>query len=214
MKKIHLLSFLFVFCVGSVPLISLADTFPEGSHPISQCTKIVNINSFPEIVLIARFQFGPHGKTYKVENDKCLETGYLSAGFGIYWVPLVDFNPADLEGLTINDKWNKLALNARAVSDRIVKDENPLIKETIEHSLAKSITGKIYLYQSKQIQEFNDGSPAKIKTFNSPSNTEADKKPQTIDVSPSEIKQPEVLPLKRPSFWRRFACMLGLFKTC
>ena len=80
---------------------------PPDSHHLDWCVKLVNLNEFPNLELIARFPYKPqkgptptYYETYLIENNKCLTTGYDAVGpLTIYWntqdkPPLTDFtNP-------------------------------------------------------------------------------------------------------------------------
>ena len=242
MKKIHLFSFLLVFCAGLalLPKNVFADVPPgPGHHFVDGCTRIVNQDQFPEIVVISVAQGAMYDGTKGsiVIKDACLSS-YKFSRINLFGISKEKINSIDLEklavvretdsegymtedenGRPVRSSWDRprdLNLLTRKISHYAgyVPDSNPALKIDTEYSLAKKKDGSFILYKSKEITEFNNGKPAKIKTFNSPVHTETEKNPQSIDISPSEMTQPKVVPLQRPGFWRRFACMLGLFKTC
>jgi len=147
---------LFVFVVF-LPLPVLADILPESSRSVVKCVKFVNLDYFPNIVLIGRYA-GPMTKydyeTYQVENNKCLSQYKLNS-LDIYW------STKEKPDLIVD---NRLLLKAVEASNYSVNENNPLAKETVEYLLAKSFPGRIVAYKNRKILEYDDGSE-KIKNY-------------------------------------------------
>ena len=78
MKEKFILSTIFALLIV-FPLVS-ADLIPENSHPLSRCVKFVNLNEFPEIILIGYYT-GPGAdwvdqNLYVINQSMCLTKGY------------------------------------------------------------------------------------------------------------------------------------------
>ena len=176
MKKLIIFSLFTLVLIFLIPSISSADVPPENSHPLDRCVKIVNLNEFPNIILIG-YSTGPTIDTYEayqIENNKCLDKGYKFNKFSIYWATKEKFNSIDLKNLTLNNAKTPtditLLLENIETDGGYVEKSNPLIKEDIEYSLAGNPNEKLTLNKSKQISEYNDGTPKKVEDFNNPQN--------------------------------------------
>ena len=135
-----------------------ADIIPPNSTSFKRCVKVVNLDDYPEIILIGSFS-GPMltgFKTYEIKTGKCLTKGYKFNKLNIYW------NTKDQVG---NIDPEKLLIEKLEPNGGYVKKDNPLASEDIEYSLSKISDGKFVLYRSKLISKFNDGSPEKVDTF-------------------------------------------------
>lgn len=81
-----------------------------------------------------------------------------------------------------------------------IDQNNPLVKEEIDYSIAGFSGGKLVLYKSKQTSEYNNGMPKKVETFQNP---------QQNEITPTPTPSPE--PVKR-GFWQSIICFFrGLF---
>jgi len=185
MKKIFIYSlFLLTFTLLFSSVVS-ADVIPPWSHSFNRCAKVVNLNEFPNIILIG-YYIGPmvdEYETFQIENNKCLWAGYKFNTLSIYWntkekADVIDSNNLLLERIT----WQ----------DGTIDKNNPLIKEDIEYSIAKISEGKFILYKSRLISEYNDGTPQKIENFQNP---------QQENITPT----PSPKPVKR-GFWQSIIC--------
>ncbi|MFZ2205303.1 MAG: hypothetical protein WAV23_01815 [Minisyncoccia bacterium] len=204
MKKLIIL-FIFTF-IALVPSISHADIPPSaGSHVPSLCAKVVNLNSFPDIVLIG-FITGPmiDKEAYQIKNNECFEKGYKFNSFNIYSTTKDKFNSIDLKNLNITEEsvnHGSWVGNEKYPTDLIpllkdvevlnfgslVKDSNSLIKGTVEYSISRSSDGKLSLYISKQTSEYNDGTKPKIEIFSNTLDSKTDKVENKEIVKTSDI---------------------------
>ncbi|MCX6737092.1 MAG: hypothetical protein NTW73_03355, partial [Candidatus Parcubacteria bacterium] len=161
MKKLivsTLFSLAFVFLFLS-PV--LADVVPGNSHPLNLCVKFVNLNEFPNIVLIGYYT-GPmvdKYELYQVKNNECLTKGYKFNKLSIYWNTKDKLNSIDTNNLLLEDV---------EPYGGYVDQSNPLIKEDIEYSIAGFSGNKLVIYKSKQISEYNNGTAKKVETFDNP----------------------------------------------
>ena len=75
-----------VFALMLVGTLAHADVIPGGSHPVSRCAKITNIDSYPGIYLIGEIM--PVGNQAAqlsiIEQGACLSKGYKFNTFNIY----------------------------------------------------------------------------------------------------------------------------------
>lgn len=192
MKKLIVL-FLLMFMIGiSIPSVSLADVpTPAGFHSPGLCAKIVNLDQFPNVVLIG-YNYGVvyTVEPYVIKNNECLTKGYKFSLLDVYWTTKDNFNLVDLENLNLGKDGSSNS-NYKIPSDlvlllkevetlyfgELIPDSNPLIKGTIEYSITENpisinpsyvAVEKYSLFKSKQISEYNDGTPAKVETFPNP----------------------------------------------
>lgn len=158
---------LFIYTLFSLAFVLLfsstvsADIIPPNSHPLDRCVKIVNLNEFPNVVLIS-YVTGPMvqgSEISQVTNNECLSKGYKFNSLKIYWNTKDKPNSIDQ---------NNLLLDNVEVYGGYVDQGNPLIKETIEYSIAGYSNGKLTLYKSRQTSEYNNGSQKKVETFRNP----------------------------------------------
>lgn len=127
-----------------------ADIPPPNSHYLDYCAKITNLDQFPDIVILGKIT-GIQNDVTVITNNTCISKGYKFNSISVYW------NTKD-KG-TIVDSSNLLIENMNVwvgYEDNI----SPLSKETVEYSLAKSVSGKFVLLKTRDKKEFNNGSPA------------------------------------------------------
>ena len=222
MKKLFiytLFSLAFVFLFSSS--VS-ADVIPPNSHPLDRCVKIVNLSDFSDIVLI-EYVTGPMvqgSEITQIKNNECLSKGYKFNSLKIYWNTKDNPNSIDQ---------NNLLLDNVEIYDGYVDQDNPLVKEDIEYSIADFSGGKLILYKSKQTSEYNNGTKKKVETFaNSLKNTQPNNQnPQPTKITPTPTPSPNITneptnqpnitpppspePIKR-GFWQSIICFFrGLF---
>ena len=193
-----LFSLAFVFSFSST---ASADVIPDNSHSLNRCVKVVNLDKFPDIALIS-YVTGPMVKNSiisQINNNECLTKGYKFNSLKVYWNTK---NKAD----SIDP--NNLLLDTIEVYGGYVDQKNPLVKEDVEYSIAGFSGGKLVLYKSQQISEYNNGTPKKIESFTNPlikiepNNQNPEQKKITQTPTPS----PEIV---RGGFWQSIACFFG-----
>jgi len=220
MKKLltyTLFSLVFVFLFSST---ASADLIDPNSHFLNRCVKVVNLNEFPNTVLIG-YITGPmvdKYEAYQINNNECLTKGYKFNSLSIYWTTKEKFNSIDLKNLKLTDI--TLLLGNIEPSGGYISDSNPLVKEDVEYSIAGFSNGKLIFYKSSQTSEYNNGSRKKVETFSSPlKNSEPNKITPTPTpspkITPTPSDQPIVIPTPEPvrrGFWQSIACFFsGLF---
>jgi hypothetical protein len=217
MKKIFFYTLFFSAFVLFFSSTVSADVIPPNSHLLNRCVKVINLNEFPDIVLIGYYT-GPmvqNYETYQIKNNECWTKGYKFNSLKIYWNTKDKANSIDP---------NNLLLDNVEPYGGYVNQSNPLVKENIEYSIAGFSGGKLVLYKSKQTSEYNNGTSAKVETFASPlNNTQPNNQNQqqkkvapTPTPSPNINKtndQPNVTPTPTPSpepvkrgFWQSLVC--------
>lgn len=193
MKKSLLQSlFLFLFAVVFVPSVS-ADVIPGNSHPLDRCVRVVNLNDFPDVALIGYYT-GPmvdDYEIYPIENNQCLTKGYKFNTLRVYWN--TKENATDIDS-------NKLLLEDIESFGGYVDNKNPLFKEHIEYSLSGA-NDQFVLYKSKQISEYNDGTPTKVQTFDNTGEIV-----DTIELPENDPEEPLPLEPTPTSSWQNFLC--------
>lgn len=201
MKKLFiyplfLLAFMFFFSPSAS-----ADLIPSNSHTFSRCVKIVNLNEFPDLVLIS-YVTGPMVKSPEIKqinNNECLVKGYKFNSLNIYW------NTKDKPN-SINSK--NLLLENIEVAGGYIDQSNPLLKDDVEYSIGGFSGKKLVLYKSKQTLEYSNGDQKKVETFANPLKTI---EPDQPSITPSPFTK-----LEKRGFWQAISCFFkSLFgKTC
>lgn len=158
MKKITILSLSLIgLCLS--PLLVSADVITPNSHSLDRCAKVVNLNSFPEIILIGSIS-GPivgSNNIFTIKNNECLSAGYKFNSLDVYW------NTVDKVNITEADK---LLYKNLETYGGYVSNNSPLNKEIVEYSIVKSTDGKYSLVKSKTTSSYNNGNSDKVEQFN------------------------------------------------
>lgn len=170
-----------------LPLFSAsADVIPPDSHFVERCVRVANAGDFPDIVLIG-YVADPAGREYdkyQVAADKCLTKGYKFDTLSIYW-------NAKGKGLAIDGR-NLLAGNIDTYGG-YADNASHVAREDVDYSLAHDAAGSLYLYKSRQVTQYDDGTPAKVEAFSS--------------ASPSASSSPAASAGAR-GFWHSFICFI------
>lgn len=149
MKKILIIPFIFVFyLIFCSTALAISDPF---SHQVISCYKIVNLNKFPDIVLISKRTVWEEEKTRLIENNEL-----FCDDSAIYW------GTEELQNSTNSIDLNNLLIKKDTL---YIDNSNHLVNEEKEYVLKKSKDNKLFLYKSKETLEYNDGSPKKIEKF-------------------------------------------------
>lgn len=178
---------LFIYTLFSLAFVLLfsstvsADVISPNSHPLNRCVKIVNLDEFSDVYLIG-YITGPmvNGhEAYIYKKDECLSMGYKFNQLKVLaakksYIDSIGVNNLQVQKVKIpgecpggcyseelSDK-NVFVSDEKIDPDGGYIQENPLIKETIEYSIAGYSNGKLILYKSKQTSEYNNGTPNKI----------------------------------------------------
>jgi hypothetical protein len=208
MKKI----FIYIFSSLSLALLfsstASADVLLPDYHYIIRCVRVMNLNEYPDVVLIGHMtgpSFDKYEKSYQINNNECLEADRFSS-LSIYWTTKEKFNSIDLKNLNPADV--TLLLDNVDTKNQQVDASNPLRKEDIEYSIAGFSSEKLIFYKSKQTSEYLPDHQKKVETFSNP----LDKNPSPAPVV-NPTPSPE--PAKR-GFWQSIACFFRrLFgKSC
>jgi hypothetical protein len=146
--------------------ICLADIPPKNSHPLKKCVKIVNLEEFPDLVLI-QYVIGMGGKRWaSLISDKCLNKGYKLNGFRIYALNKSYFEKfPTLAEIPFKDNDNFITLNP--YGGWIPNSDH--LKEVIqEHKILGLENDKLNLYLYRETKKYNDGTPEQVKVFPKP----------------------------------------------
>ncbi|MGQ9848341.1 MAG: hypothetical protein ACUVQP_12695 [Bacteroidales bacterium] len=227
-----------------------ADVIPPNTHWYDNCVKIVNLDEYPDIYLIVFVtspMFSGH-ETYIYKKDTCLTTGsrpYKANKIKILAAKKSYIDSVGLKNLQVQKVKVKISEKSEYYTEEIVDknvfisdeeinpsgdfidDKNPLVKQYTEYLIGGYANGKLNLYKSKQILEYNDGRPQKVITFSNPfkskiiqelklENTPSSKSVLISNPSPKIFqkvtKQPitsdERVKLIKKSLWRSLICLL------
>ena len=171
-----------------------ADVIMPNTHHVDFAVKFVNLDKFPDIILIAHGYFAPFGNVftdyeYVIANDSPLTKQYHMDKLTVYWATKDKINsinkvdPEKAVGVFDPTMGNDYGY---------VPDSLPLIQQTVEYSLAGFNGTKLLYYKSRQVSYFNDGTPTKDETFQNPwVNLSLNISPPP---SPSPVQLPEIPP--------------------
>ena len=101
MKKLCIISIIII--IFTISFVS-ADVIPQNSHALDKCVKFVNLEDFPEIILVG-FYTGPMVDTYEaypIIDNECLTKGYKFNSLSIYWTTKENFEKIDLKDLKLS----------------------------------------------------------------------------------------------------------------
>lgn len=164
MNKLKIFSFVFLCGLILSPFFASADVILPGTHYIDLCAKVVNLDSFPNIVLIGKTSgpmAGGDGISL-VKNNTCISKGYKFNSLDLYW------NTKEKPKVIDADK---LLVKEMDVYAGYADDSSPIIKQTVEYTLFTAGEG-FKLLKTKETTEYNNGSPIRIKNLlDSPRNS-------------------------------------------
>ncbi|MBI2630046.1 hypothetical protein HYW76_03015 [Candidatus Pacearchaeota archaeon] len=172
MPKIKLFAMTAILALCLLNFASADLIFPD-THPVERCVKLMNLNEYSNISLIVYIE-GPTIKgfeAYKLDtNPHCLPQIYKFATLTLYWIENENLGSINFQGLTpeIISKYLHPVSGMVGHNSYYIEDSNPLKKEDIELSIAGYSEKTLVLYKSKQVSEYNDGTPAKTEVFDNP----------------------------------------------
>ncbi|MFA4983659.1 MAG: hypothetical protein WC588_05610 [Candidatus Micrarchaeia archaeon] len=76
------------FALLLIGALAHADVIQPNTHPVDRCVKVINVDSYPDIYLIAEVMGPGGGKTdslYIIRQGECLTKGYKFNELNIYW---------------------------------------------------------------------------------------------------------------------------------
>jgi hypothetical protein len=156
-----------------------ADVVNPDYHPVGRCATIDNLDSFPDIVIIAAV-YAPGAyllNQYVVKKDSCITMGYKFNGLKLYWTTLEYFNQVGISGVGIPQSLAKKAAGAApapatALPNSVepyggtVPNTNPLVWEQY-HYLLYYQNSALNVYLAKKVS-VNSDSTRSILTFDPP----------------------------------------------
>ena len=196
MKKLSLATFLFIVIFAFVQPVS-ADVIPPDSRSVERCAKIVNLEEFPDIILVGTYS-GPGNRppeTYQIKPDECLTKGYKFNTLDIYW------NTPD-KGTAV-DPGHLLMKNLDPYGG-YVSTNDPLVKETVEYSIVRTDSTFI-LYKSRIVASYNNTQDLEGVTVFPP--------PEGTAIQPESTNPPQPgvpAPPVRRNFWQSFICLFSV----
>lgn len=162
MKKIIVITLLLFVFACFFPSVVSADMLPDGAHPFSRAAKFVNLDEFPDIILVGHYATSNRlvsiDQVYRIDNNVRLYSGGYN--LSIYW------NTRDkIDSFT---QLNSNNFVATIQPEATWTTSSHLIKDEIQYSIAGFSDGKLIIYISKRISEYDNGNPVKVENFNSP----------------------------------------------
>jgi len=175
MKKSYIVAFISSVFLMILASTTFADVIPENSHPLDLCVKIVNGEAFPDMYLIG-YITGPmvqDHEAYIIQKDACLTMGYKFNTLQIVTAKksyIDSIGIINLRAISVELADKNIFVSDEKISPYggYVEQTNPLIKEQIEYTITGFSDGKLRMYKSKQISEYNDGTATKTEVFTPP----------------------------------------------
>ncbi|NPE27835.1 hypothetical protein HNV12_07645 [Methanococcoides sp. SA1] len=148
-----------------------ADVLFPGTRTMDRCIKVVNMDEFPEIVLVGHI-IGPViqcENPYLINSDKCLTKFYKANELTIYAIDKTYLESKGLENIDLESDQNLCSYEVEINPDLdVVNIANPLIREDIEYSIAGFSEDKLIIYTSRKVSEYKAGIPDWTETFEEP----------------------------------------------
>ena len=149
--KLAVLAFVFLLAGA----LAHADVIPSGSHPVSRCVLVTNLDSYPGIYLIGGIVpvGGQAPQLYIINQSECLTKGYKFNSFNVYWAPksYID-SVGGAQNADKNSESMHLITSEINPYGGYVPDSDPKTNETIEYSLMNAS-------DSYTLQLVSDGVP-------------------------------------------------------
>ncbi|AKB84906.1 hypothetical protein MCMEM_0853 [Methanococcoides methylutens MM1] len=131
----------------------------------------MNLDEFPEIVLVGHIT-GPViqcENPYIISSDECLTKFYKGNDLTIYAIDKDYLDAKGLENIDLETDPNLYSYEVEINPELdIVNEEDPLIREDIEYSIAGFSEDKLIIYTSRKVSKYNDVTPDRIETFEYP----------------------------------------------
>lgn len=148
-----------------------ADVLFPGTRGMERCVKIVNLDDFPEIVLVGHIT-GPViqcENPYVISSDECLTKFYKANDLTIYAIDKDYLEAKGLENIDLETDPNLCYYEVEINPEwDVVNVANPLKREEIEYSIAGFSEDRLILYKSRQVSEYLAGIPDRTETFEEP----------------------------------------------
>ncbi|MGM0771843.1 MAG: hypothetical protein ACQESU_09615 [Halobacteriota archaeon] len=148
-----------------------ADVLFPGTRGMERCVKIVNLDEFPEIVLVGHIT-GPViqcENPYVISSDECLTKFYKANDLTIYAIDKDYLEAKGLENIDLETDPNLCYYEVELNPEwDVVNEDDPLIGEEIEYSIAGFLEDRLVIYTSRKVSKHNDGTPDLIETFEEP----------------------------------------------
>lgn len=199
MKKITILG-LVLLGLGFYSLVSADISRGPGWHYVEYCSKITNLNEFPDIISIGVYRGATaDGTGFVINNNECIKGGYKFSTLAIGWIVKNKFKSINLNKLNIDASYLPTDINILSTDFPFYIGElkdNTHIKAVTTEYLINQKDGVISLNKSRETTEYNNGESSKIETFDSTSEN-----------------QNVVQPAKR-GFWKVILCFFRISKNC
>jgi hypothetical protein len=181
---------IFLICIFLLPSVVSADAIAPNTHQVNRSVKFVNLDEFPAIVLIG-YETGPQNykKTYQIQNNIILSRlSYHNNQLSIWWS--TKDKSISVDQLNINNFIVNIYPDYQWINNN-----DPLVKEDIQYSVAGFSDRKLLIYISKRTSEYNNGDSPKIETFNSPlGNSEPIRTPPSEAGKTEPVNTPVTVP--------------------
>ncbi|WP_233085079.1 hypothetical protein [Methanococcoides orientis] len=162
---------IFLLILSALTSNACADVLFPGTRGMERCVKIVNLDEFPEIVMVGHIT-GPViqcENPYIISSDECLTKFYKANDLTIYAIDKDYLEAKGLENIDLETD-PKLCYYEVEINPEwdVVNEDDPLIREDLEYSIAGFLEDSLVIYTSRKVSRYNDVTPDRIETFEEP----------------------------------------------
>ena len=209
--------FVFIFLILGCSLIYADVPPPPDYHGVTGCTKIINLNEFPEISLIG-YPTGPGGdnQAYIIDPNVCLNGGRYGI-LTIYAVSKDFMNGKNISTINISEPIFLTTDTSLNITQGSRPPTDPILEQNISYKIVGFLDDKIIIYESEKITRYNNGNPVKTENFNKPETPgirnsviktgDIPPLPPTPEPTPTPTPQP-VKPVKK-TVWQNISCFFS-----
>ncbi|MEL4304864.1 hypothetical protein [Methanococcoides sp. LMO-2] len=169
--KVNVKIIICLLILSALTANACADVLFPGTRGMERCVKIVNLDEFPEIVLVGHIT-GPViqcENPYIISSDECLTKFYKANDLTIYAIDKDYLEAKGLENIDLETDPNLYSYEVEINPEwDVVNEEDPLIREDIEYSIAGFSEDKLIIYISRKVSKYNDGTPDRVEIFEEP----------------------------------------------
>jgi len=188
---------------------------PKITPYITGCSKITNLNEFPNIAFVG-YTSGPGIIVYIINNNDCLRQG-KNKDLQIYAVDKTYLENKSLLSINLSTDKNFLLSDYKIQwGSRSSYYTNPLENENISYKIAGFSNDKLIIYESERVDSYNDGQADKINISQAPQISDLRTTIKVDDIPPvptpptpipsqSPTLSPPPAPVKKV-FWASIGC--------
>jgi hypothetical protein len=160
-NQLLMVLFLFVSKIAYGDIAPSSNSNASTQHYVTVCTKITNLNEYPEISLLGyvKSYVGSSFHTYEVSLNQCLTKDYKYNTLCLYAVKKTYLEGKDISTMDLPNDKNavKASIPLDPADGYYVAGSNPLISEEYFYKIIGFTETSFVLYKWKVVNKFNNG---------------------------------------------------------